>query len=472
MNEQAHPLKAVPMDSANYHSKPLVSILVSIQQGESTNQQHTHMVKTETAVLVAAAVMAFPLAAYTASLHARMAVMDERTHAMVLRITELERVGGFRDGTVSRQLAIVEERTHAMAQRVTEIERAGGFREKLVDRQLSEADSPPESDDRATVQVNAPDGVSEIVFGDEAAIDNVVWSKAHLRDGGNFTLSRNESRALNIGMDGVVSMLTDPLQIPSTLSSTAQAPLRLSSPSAGVVLQDQHTKYVYEVDGTTQWSTTDVLVYVGDTVHWSWVNYHNLVQINDAGTILTGGIRSGDPTLSSAYSHTFEAPGRFVFKSQAGDDMRMAVEVREFAVRNGTLFVGGDLEVGPRGGVGDTESKVDNSTVRIAGKLEVSGMLTAGPGFEQEVRIFLGGSCPPGWTEATETKGKLLASRGGSETVGSTKSKSSISATQGSHTHQYQRYYSNLNHYATGSSQPSITVTAPSSFLLLACKRG
>ena len=88
----------------------------------------------------------------------------------------------------------------------------------------------------------------------------------------------------------------------------------------------------------------------------------------------------------------FLDPGLYHFKSQTATTpfMRMRVEVREFAVRDGTMMAGGDLEVGGGG------SAVDGGTLRVGGRP------VAGAGFEDEVRFFIGGSCPPGWTEATE----------------------------------------------------------------------
>ena len=53
-------------------------------------------------------------------------------------------------------------------------------------------------------------------------------------------------------------------------------------------------------------------------------------------------------------------------------------------------------------------------------------MQVSGPGFAQEVRLFLGGACPPWWLEASETMGKLLASRGVSEEAGTNKSMAGI----------------------------------------------
>ena len=88
----------------------------------------------------------------------------------------------------------------------------------LPARQLSEA-STSANDDRATVRVDAPDGVSELIFGGEEAVDNVVLRKAHLTDGAQFKLSRNETDVLSIGMDGALSVLSDPLQVSSAVSS-------------------------------------------------------------------------------------------------------------------------------------------------------------------------------------------------------------------------------------------------------------
>ena len=108
-----------------------------------------------------------------------------------------------------------------------------------------------------------------------------------LSDGAQFNLSRNETDVLSIGMDGALSVLSDPLQVSSAVSSANGAPLELrSSGGDGVLLQDQQTTRVNEVDGTTAWSKLNVLVHTGDTVHWSWTNYHNVVQIDEAGALV------------------------------------------------------------------------------------------------------------------------------------------------------------------------------------------
>ena len=71
--------------------------------------------------------------------------------------------------------------------------------------------------DRATVRVDAPDGISEIILGGEEAADNVMLRKAHERDGAHFTLSRNDTQVLRVDPAGNVTVLTDPLQVSGTL---------------------------------------------------------------------------------------------------------------------------------------------------------------------------------------------------------------------------------------------------------------
>ena len=67
--------------------------------------------------------------------------------------------------------------------------------------------------DRATVRVDAPDGVSELILGGEAAADNVVLRKAHERDGAHFTLSRKDTQVLRVDPDGTLAVLTTPLKV-------------------------------------------------------------------------------------------------------------------------------------------------------------------------------------------------------------------------------------------------------------------
>jgi plastocyanin len=261
-------------------------------------------------------------------------------------------------------------------------------------RRLADAATATATDSRATVQIDAPDGVSEIILGGKTAGDNVVMTKAHLSDGADFSLRRNETDVLSISAAGTLTAHTG-------VSSAGGEQLELrSSTGDGVVLQDQQTTLVTEVDGTATWSKDSLLVYTGDTVVWSWTNYHNVIEINAAGVIVSGGIQSGAAEVSATFSHTFTQPGTYLFKSQVADDMRITVEVREFAVRNGTMVVGGDLEV--KGSLSE-------------------GM--AGPGFEQEVKMFLGSACPTGWTEATELGGYFLMGRAPGGEVNVTKNR-------------------------------------------------
>ena len=68
----------------------------------------------------------------------------------------------------------------------------------LPARRLEEPDVSAD-DSRATVHIDAPDGISEVVLGGEHAEDNVILSKAHLNEGAAFTISRNETGVLSIG---------------------------------------------------------------------------------------------------------------------------------------------------------------------------------------------------------------------------------------------------------------------------------
>jgi len=263
-----------------------------------------------------------------------------------------------------------------------------GTRRNLDDtpalRRLSEGDiGGAATSDLALISIDAPAGGARLVLGGEQADDNVILHKDHASDGAAFTLSRNATRAMRVDLAGKVEMGQDPFTIRSTLASSSGEPLVLSGAGEGVSLQNSKVIEVSEVDGATSWSRGSLLIFTGDTVRWSWINYHNLVEVSASGTLTGGGITSGEPSLSSTFSYTFTQPGTYYFKSQAADTMRMNVEVREFAVRNGTLTAGGDVSVG--------------------GDLLVAG-------HEHEVKLFLGTACPPNWVEAEETKGYFLMS--------------------------------------------------------------
>ena len=157
------------------------------------------------------------------------------------------------------------------------------------------------------------------------------------------------------------------------------SPLHLQG-HGGVNLQSKTTVTVRELDGRGLWSTKSLKIYVGDTVEWTWTNYHNVIETDEAGSIKAGGVSSGTPVLTGSFTHTFDAAGTHLFKSQAHYTMTCTVEVLEsFVLQNGTLTLGGDLEVG--------------GNVRAAG-FAMEG--TPALGFETEVKMFLADECPAG----------------------------------------------------------------------------
>ena len=42
---------------------------------------------------------------------------------------------------------------------------------------------------------------------------------------------------------------------------------------------------VQELDGQGHWSTQALRIYVGDTVEWTWTNYHNVIETDAAGSV-------------------------------------------------------------------------------------------------------------------------------------------------------------------------------------------
>jgi len=126
------------------------------------------------------------------------------------------------DRTVlSSQIASLEAERDSLHSRVDLVEQAftallaqSSAAAALPARRLGDA---TESGDRATVRVDAPDGVSEIILGGEVAADNVVLRKAHERDGAAFTLSRSDTQVLRVDPAGNVTVLTDPLKVAGSL---------------------------------------------------------------------------------------------------------------------------------------------------------------------------------------------------------------------------------------------------------------
>ena len=122
---------------------------------------------------------------------------------------------------LSSQIASLEAERDSLHSRVDLVEQAftallaqSSAAAALPARRLGDA---TESGDRATVRVDAPDGVSEIILGGEVAADNVVLRKAHERDGAAFTLSRSDTQVLRVDPAGNVTVLTDPLKVAGSL---------------------------------------------------------------------------------------------------------------------------------------------------------------------------------------------------------------------------------------------------------------
>ena len=149
--------------------------------------------------------------------------MERVTATPALLLALLIAIAYSADRTVlSNQIASLEAERDSLHSRVDLVEQA--FTALLAQssaaaalparRELQDATA---TNDRATVRVDAPDGISEIILGGEAAADNVVLRKAHERDGAHFTLSRNDTQVLSVDPAGNVTVLTDPLQVSGTL---------------------------------------------------------------------------------------------------------------------------------------------------------------------------------------------------------------------------------------------------------------
>ena len=121
------------------------------------------------------------------------------------------------------QIASIEAERDSLHSRVELVEQA--FTALLAQSSVAAAALPARrglqdataTSDRATVRVDAPDGISEIILGGEAAADNVVLSKAHERDGAHFTLSRKDTNVLRVDPDGTLTVLTTPLKVAGSL---------------------------------------------------------------------------------------------------------------------------------------------------------------------------------------------------------------------------------------------------------------
>jgi len=339
----------------------------------------------------------------------RLSTHEARLDALELhRIKHDTRLELLERGTASSTHE-TRETLRQLSVAVAEVQRSpsklGRASSRASERQLQAAESEQPT---ALIRVDAPEGVAQFVMGARAAVDNVIMEKEHADDGGEFTLSRNHTRVLGIDVDGGLTVHTDPLHVASTVRSAEGSPLHLQG-QGGVILQSRSSFSVVEVDGQGRWSTQALRVYAGDSVQWSWINYHNVIETDAAGSIRFGGISSGAPMLSGTFTHTFDTPGFYLFKSQAQYTMTCTVEVLEsFALQNGTLRIGGDLEIG-----GSVRSSA--SPEHLLGG--------AHPGFEAEVKMFLGSECPAGWREATELGGYFLMGRTDRGQVNQTKNR-------------------------------------------------
>eukprot|EP00965_Chrysotila_dentata_P255232 6212149-Pleurochrysis_carterae.AAC.2 len=138
------------------------------------------------------------------------------------------------------------------------------------------------TEDRAMIRVDAPEGFSQFIMGAESAADNVIMEKQHLDDGGEFVLSRNETQALGIDVDGGVTIHSDPLNVASTVQSISGNRLTMRSTET-IHMQTVTTHTVSEIDGQGRWSSAALKINVGDTVKWTWTNYHNVIETDEAG---------------------------------------------------------------------------------------------------------------------------------------------------------------------------------------------
>lgn len=123
------------------------------------------------------------------------------------------------------------------------------------------------TDDLAQVQVDAPNGKSQLLLGGEVANDNVVMAKAHSSDGGAFTIARNGTVALGVGIDGTMQVHT-PLVVYDKLLSAPNVPLRIEG-NGGFSVRAPSSHTVREVAGMGVWDVATIKVSIGDTVTWS-----------------------------------------------------------------------------------------------------------------------------------------------------------------------------------------------------------
>lgn len=110
----------------------------------------------------------------------------------------------------------------------------------------------------------------------------------------------------------------------------------------------------FVVNSGNSWTPADVLVEAGETVHWNWVGFHNVAEVDGpTDTVWNGsGFHSGPAPGSGGFSQLFDAPDlhHFVCEPHAGLGMRGTVTVVEAGtlhevVDAGSLWLPADLTI-------------------------------------------------------------------------------------------------------------------------------
>ncbi|KAL3894046.1 MAG: hypothetical protein SGPRY_013917, partial [Prymnesium sp.] len=308
----------------------------------------------------------------------RMATLELRVAAL-----ESQRVAEDIEDRLEQGAKAAEAVIQLRAELLEKLARIEASGEQQSRRLSDEGDSS-----RATLQIDAPNGVSEIIMGGEAAADSIIIQKSSEADGSNFTLSRNETTVLSVETDGSLHVHSSPLKVASRVRAM-EGKLALEG-RGGVTMQGSETLRINELDGQGKWSQQTIRIQVGDSVEWVWTNYHNVIETDAGSSIKSAGISSGLPTLRDTFLYRFNSAGIYYFKSQTQFSMICTVDVREsFSLQGGTLTIGGDLELG---------GEVRADDIKVAK-------------FAAEIKMFLANECPGGWVEATELGGYFLMGR-------------------------------------------------------------
>eukprot|EP01046_Picozoa_sp_COSAG06_P021370 COSAG06_NODE_1603_length_8956_cov_6.771029_3_plen_1532_part_00 len=75
----------------------------------------------------------------------------------------------------------------------------------------------------------------------------------------------------------------------------------------------------------------DVVIKVGGQVTFAMTGFENVEQVHDFVDYLSvsDGIRSGDPANAGTYTHTFDAPGVYYFRSQVHESLQVTITVMD-----------------------------------------------------------------------------------------------------------------------------------------------